>query len=403
MPSLEFKIEKRIKNSLGRAGRLTTSHGIIETPAFVAVGTKANVKGIKPEDLIAMNCQVVLANTYHLYLDPGEEIVDHFGGLGKFMNTTLPTMTDSGGFQVFSLGEAFGEGVSKIASKKDMEQKPLRGKTTSLVKIDEEGVNFKSPFDGSLHRFTPEKSIEIQNKIGADIIFAFDECTSPLSDLNYQREAVDRTNRWAERSLQHHEKSTTRNWQSLFGIVQGGRFKELRELSAKTIGAMDFDGFGIGGSFNKEDMDTAISWVNSILPPEKPRHLLGIGEPLDLLMGIENGADTFDCVSPTRMGRNGSLHTHSGRINITNARFICDTDPVDPHCECYTCKNFTRGYLNHLFRSKEMLGAILGSIHNLHFIINLVDNARIAIYEDRFSIFKDTFLKQYYSHDSEYI
>jgi queuine tRNA-ribosyltransferase len=258
---------------------------------------------------------------------------------------------------------------------------------------------FKSNIDGSTHYFTPEKSIEIQHDIGADIIFAFDECTSPVEPIGYQKEALDRTHRWAKRSLAHHlaiEPPRAENGlkQGLFGIVQGGRHQELREESAKIIGSMDFDGFGIGGSFAKEDMTTAVEWVNSSLPEDRPRHLLGIGEPEDLFGAIENGCDLFDCVAPTRLARNGTLYTKAGKINIMNAKFTEDFNPIDD-CQCYTCQNYTRAYLAHLFRAKEILSNTLASIHNLYFIIHLVKNIRQSILEENFSEFRDRFLHTY--------
>jgi len=399
--SFSFKIEKKLKGKLGRASVLKTPHGTIKTPAFVSVGTKATVKAITPEMLKDLGAQVVLANTYHLYLQPGEKLIEKAGGLGKFMNWKGPTMTDSGGFQAFSLGAAFGKSLSKVAGSEDGGRKKFSPKLMAvsqglpLATVDEDGVTFKSIVDGSIHRFTPEKSIQIQQKIGADIIFTFDECTSPDESKQYQIEAMERTHRWAERSLAEHRKKHKGPAQALFGIVQGGRFKDLREKSARVIAAMDFDGFGIGGSFTKEDMGTAVKWVNEILPEGKPRHLLGIGEVRDLFEGVENGCDLFDCVIPTRLGRNGSLMTSSGKINIQNSRFRNSLAPLDPKCGCYTCKNFTVGYLAHLYRAKEILAGTLGSIHNLYFTIRLVDQMRQAIVDGTFSRFKASFLRRY--------
>jgi queuine tRNA-ribosyltransferase len=420
-----FTIQKKVGRM--RAGILVTPHGIIETPAFVTVGTKATVKALTPEQVASLGAQVVLANTYHLYLEPGDEIVRDGGGLGKFMNWSAPTMTDSGGFQVFSLGAAFDangtgrKGVSKIAERgaepvsKTSDKNP--SETTSvheaLAKIDEDGVSFKSVIDGSAHRFTPERSMEIQHNIGADMFFAFDECTSPHAPYEYQREAMDRTHRWAERSLGYHQKNVKKDsegapTQALFGIVQGGRHEDLRKESAKIIGQMKvggadgigFDGFGIGGSFDKEDMYTVVGWVNDILPEGKPRHLLGIGEPADLFGGIENGADLFDCVAPTRLARTGTLYGAHGRININNAKFRKDfgpiaTGPDGKTCTCYACAHYTAAYLSHLFRANEMEAATLASIHNLHFIVNLVKMIRQSIIDDTFSKFKADFLKNY--------
>ncbi len=393
-----FEIEKKMKGTLGRVGIITTPHGTINTPAFVVVGTKANVKGITPEMLHEMGAQVALANTYHLYLQPGDKIVADAGGFPKMMNWSGPTMTDSGGFQVFSLGEAFGTGVSKVASGEEIVVSERKGysKSNKFAHIDEDGVTFKSYLDGNKHRFTPESSMEIQWNLGADMIFAFDECTSPLADHNYQREAMNRTHRWAERSLKRHGELDTENIQALFGVVQGGRFQDLREESALVLGKMDFDGYGIGGSFNKDDMAEAVGWVNSILPEGKPRHMLGIGEPMDIFAGVENGCDLFDCVSPTRVARHGRIYSYDGPYQIKNARFKRDFTPLDSECECYTCKNYTRAYIHHLMRSREMLGQTLGSIHNLHFIVKLVDDIRISLINETFYTFKDSFIKKYY-------
>lgn len=411
MNIFNFKIEKKIAGALGRAGTLRTPHGIILTPSFVVVGTKATVKSVTPEQLIEDNVQVILANTYHLYLQPGDEIIRDAGGLHKFMNWHGPMMTDSGGFQVFSLGVAYGKEISKVVSVTDPrptessgwasllipERSSVEDGIPRLATIGNDGVSFRSHIDGSLHYITPEKSIEIQHNLGADIIFAFDECTSPTENDKYQEEALSRTHAWAKRSLEEHKKREEGNKcpQALFGIVQGGRSEKLRKESAKIIGDMDFDGFGIGGSFAKEDMSTACKWVNEILPEEKPRHLLGIGEPEDLFMGVENGVDLFDCVSPTRIARNGSLYTKDGKINITNAQFVKDFGLIDEGCECYTCKNYTRAYLSHLFRAKEMLGATLASIHNVYFINKLVSDMRRAIIDDKFFEFKKEFLVRY--------
>ena len=427
---MEFKIEKKLKGGLGRAGVIKTAHGEIHTPAFVAVGTKATVKSLNPEQVRETGVEVVLGNTYHLYLQPGDEIVRDAGGIGKFMNWSGPTMTDSGGFQVFSLGVAYRKDISKLLKITDpsllIPERFDDSDAPRLAKIGQDGVSFKSHLDGSIHYITPEKSIQIQHNLGADIIFAFDECTSPSEDLKYQEEALERTHRWAERSLKEHQKLSagenssslgslsvrartalplgssacetpqTREFSpALFGIVQGGRDEGLRKKSAKAISAMDFDGFGIGGSFAKEDMSTAVKWVNEILPEEKPRHLLGIGEPEDLFMGIENGVDLFDCGLPTRLGRNGTIYTKNGKIIIMNTKFRNDFSPIEKDCECYTCKNYTKAYVAHLFHGKEMLAGTLASIHNLYFIVNLVKKIRQSILDDKFFEFKEEFLKGY--------
>jgi queuine tRNA-ribosyltransferase len=401
---MHFKIEKKLENSLGRVGVLSTPHGDILTPSFVAVGTKATVKSLSPDQVREAGTQVVLGNTYHLFLQPGDEIVRDAGGIGKFMNWSGPTMTDSGGFQVFSLGAAYGKDISKVVKITDpslmIPERFDDSEAPRLAKIGQDGVSFKSHLDGSIHYITPEKSIQIQHNLGADMIFTFDECTSPAEDLKYQEEALERTHMWAKRCLAEHIQLNTENKIALFGIVQGGREESLRKMSAKIIAEMSvegkqFDGFGIGGSFAKEDMSTAVKWVNEILPEEKPRHLLGIGEPEDLFMGIENGVDLFDCVLPTRLGRNGTIYTKNGKIIIGNTKFRTDYTPIEADCQCYTCKNYTRAYIAHLFHGKEMLAGTLASTHNLYFIVNLVKRIRQSIIDDTFFEFKDSFLKTY--------
>ncbi len=396
---MEFKIEKRIQGKLGRAGIIKTPHGEIKTPAFIPVGTKATVKGLLPEQIKNLGAQAILANTYHLYLKPGTEVLEKSGGLAKFSGWNGPTITDSGGFQVFSLGSAFGKNISKLIQEKDpsklIPERAISDPVIPLAKIGADGVSFKSHLDGSIHYFTPEKSIEIQHSIGADIIFAFDECTSPTEDRRYQEEALERTHRWAKRSLDFHKSKENAETQALFGVIQGGRDEELRKQSAKYLSSLDFDGFGIGGSFDKADLHSAVRWVNKELPENKPRHLLGIGEPEDLFLGVENGVDMFDCVAPTRNGRQGTLYTHTGKINITNAQFEKDFGPIDSKCDCDACTKFSRAYLRHLYQSNEMLGPILGTMHNLRFILKLVADMREAILEDKFEEFKNSFLATY--------
>jgi queuine tRNA-ribosyltransferase len=421
--SFSFEILKKSNETpLARAGIIHTPHGDVETPAFITVGTKATVKSLTPEavrDYIGAQC--VLANTYHLYLEPGDELVALHGGFAKMMgwgkrqqstdnmvesNTMqpMPTFTDSGGFQVFSLGQALGHGVSKIATSEDIsarEAKEVAAQSAheKLAVIDDDGVTFKSVIDGSEHRFTPERSMQIQHNLGADMFFAFDECTSPLAPIEYQKKALARTHAWAARSLAEHKRlgvsSATGKQQALFGVVQGGAYEELRKESATILGAMDFDGYGIGGSFTKEDMGTAVRWVNEILPENKPRHLLGIGEPLDILLGVENGVDTFDCVAPTRIARNGAIYTLDGRINITNAKYKNDMSPLSDDTSWYTHR-YTKAYIAHLFRSDEMLAATLASIHNLKFLTTLCEQARAHIIAGTFMEFKEAFIKRYY-------
>jgi len=423
---------------------LTTAHGVIKTPAFVPVATKASVKALTPEQVGELGAEVILANTYHLFLQPGDDLVRKAGGLHEFMNWSGPVITDSGGFQVFSLGAAYGkdpEGkqasygakISKVMQMTEIEklttERPAPyqaggfglgfddSNAPRLAKIGQDGVSFKSHLDGSIHYITPEKSIQIQHNLGADIIFAFDECTSPSEDLRYQEEALGRTHKWAERSLAEHQKlveekkahlknlllrnvdfspaPSSLHMPALFGIVQGGRDEGLRKKSAEFMSNLDFDGYGIGGSFAKEDMSSSVKWVNEILPEDKPRHLLGIGEPEDLFMGVENGVDLFDCVLPTRNARNGTLYTSRGKINITNAQYRDDFGPIENGCKCYTCSAYTRAYLCHLFHGKEMLAATLATIHNLYFIINLVKKIRQSILDDNLFEFKEKFLKEY--------
>lgn len=333
MRPISFSIEHE-GPGLARAGVLKTPHGSIQTPAFIAVGTKANVKGIAGSEYANLGIQGIIANTYHLYLSPGPELVERAGGIHRFMGFDGPIMTDSGGFQVFSLGEGYGKKLSKFLPEEaareagvaifDEELATSHGK---LAVIDEEGVSFTSHLDGSLHRFTPERSIEIQHQLGADIIYAFDECTSPAADHVYQAEAMDRTHRWALRSLKAHRSNLeAQTLQGLYGIVQGGRYADLRIQSAKELASMDFDGYGIGGSFSKHDILGILDQVNRELPKAKPRHLLGIGEPEDMFIGVEAGIDTFDCVLPTRNGRTGGIYSLDGKYQIPNAEYREDRD-----------------------------------------------------------------------------
>lgn len=400
-PPITFEIIKRAPGSMARAGVIHTPHGDIETPAFVTVGTKGTVKSLKSEDLKDLvEAQVAIANTYHLYLQPGHEIIKEAGGIHKFANLDMPLMTDSGGFQVFSLGAAFGKGVTKFAAGEvDEDAKPIvhglnvYSKTLAeshgkLCVIDEEGVTFTSHHDGSMHRFTAERSIEIQHAIGADIIVAFDECTSPSADYDYQKEAMDRTHRWAKRSIMAHKQNyEALKKQGLYGVVQGGRFLDLRKESAQTLALMDFDGFGIGGSFSKKDLGEALQVVNENLPEEKPRHLLGIGEPEDIMEGVRLGCDTFDCVAPTRIARTGTIYEHKAsgivKTNLRNAEYQRDFSKVDEGCDCFVCERYTKAYLSHLLRSGEILGGHLASIHNLYTIVNFTKKLREDIVAGR--------------------
>lgn len=386
-----FDIIKKLPGTLARAGVIHTPHGDIETPAFIVVGTKATVKALTPEQVAATGAQAVLANTYHLYLEPGPEAVAHGGGLGAYMHWSGPTVTDSGGFQVFSLGAAFGKRLSKFSDPESVTEN-IEG-TPSLATIDDDGVTFRSHLDGSEHRFTAERSIQIQHQLGADILFAFDECPAPTAPADYQQLALERTHAWADRSLAEHRRLG--GDQALFGVVQGGRDRILREASARFFATREFDGFGIGGTFDKGDMETAVAWVNAILPEEKPRHLLGIGGPEDFFAGVLAGGDTFDCVLPTRNARNGSLFTREGIINIRNAEHREALTPIEADCECYTCQHFTRAYLAHLFRAKEILAATLATIHNVHWSVNLVADIRRAILDGTLPAFHAAFQARY--------
>jgi queuine tRNA-ribosyltransferase/7-cyano-7-deazaguanine tRNA-ribosyltransferase len=400
MPALHFEIETRLPGTLARAGRLTLPHGVIETPVFMPVGTKATVKTLTPEELEELGAQIILGNAYHLYMRPGPELVQEFGGLHGFSGWHKPFLTDSGGFQVFSLGFGMEHGVGKIAKMFPGEEKatakgPQRSATpaSKLCKVDEDGVTFRSHLDGSIHRFDPESSIDIQQKLGADVILAFDECTSPLSGYEYTKKALARTHRWAKRSLD----AKTNDHQALFGIVQGGAYEDLRHESATYIDSLGFEGYAIGGSLgeSKTDMHHILEWVNPHLAEHKPRHLLGIGEPEDLFECIERGVDMFDCVAPTRIARHGALYTRQGKINIKNLRFRHDHGPIDEACGCMTCKKYTRGYLRHLFMEDELLFYRLGSIHNLYFIVNLVKRIRQSLFDGDFFALKAAFLGEY--------
>lgn len=390
--------------TLARAGVIHTKHGDIETPAFVVVGTKASVKSLMPEDLRQyVGNQVTLANTYHLFLQPGHDVIKEAGGLHQFAHWDMPTMTDSGGFQVFSLGAAFGKGVTKFAKGDISETVEKHGLNVysrkvaedhgKLCIIDEDGVTFTSHLDGSMHRFTAERSIDIQHAIGADIIVAFDECTSPTADREYQKEAMDRTHRWAKRSIMAHKQNyEALKKQGLYGVVQGGQFLDLRQESARVLGDMDFDGFGIGGSFSKDDLGDSLRVVNELLPVDKPRHLLGIGEPEDIVQGVLQGCDTFDCVAPTRIGRTGTIYVHTGamittpcgtftypetkKINLLNQKYKTDHSVLDPLSSGYVAQKYTKSYIAHLFRAGEILGPHLASIHNLNFIVAFTKQLR---------------------------
>jgi len=394
-----FTVGTRLEGSLGRTGTIHTPHGPIRTPAFIAVGTKATVKAVLPETVSELGAQAVLANAYHLFLQPGADIVDEAGGLGAFMNWPGPTFTDSGGFQVLSLGAGFKKVLAMNSSTVRADDVIAEGKTR-LAHVDEEGVTFKSHLDGSRHRFTPEVSMGIQHQLGADIIFAFDECTTLMNTREYQERSVERTQRWALRCVAEHRRLTAerthRPYQMLFGVVQGAQYEDLRRQAARDLAALEFDGFGIGGALEKDVLGTIVRWVNEELPEDKPRHLLGIGEPDDIFTAVENGVDTFDCVSPSRVARNGAIYSDNGRFNVASAKNRRDFGPLTDNCGCYTCTHYTRAYLHHLIKAKEMLASTLATIHNEYFIVNLVDRVRASIEDGTFHEFREDFLGRYY-------
>ena len=402
--TFSFKTLEKLEDKLGRTGQITTPHGVIKTPAFIPVGTKATLKSVLPESIKDFGAQAVLANAYHLYLQPGSDLIDEAGGVGKFMNWDGPTFTDSGGFQVLSLGVGFKKVIAMDETTFQADD-VIADKKERLAHVDDDGVTFKSHLDGSLHRFTPEVSMQVQHQLGADIIFAFDECTTLHNTRKYQEKALERTRLWAKRCLTEHDRLTqeraNKPYQALFGVLQGAQYEDLRRKAAQDLGAMNedgitFDGFGIGGALDKQTLGQILRWVNEELPENKPRHFLGIGEPDDLFVGVENGADTFDCVAPSRQARTGSVFTKDGRLNISNAPHKRELKPIEDDCTCYTCKNYTRAYLCHLFRSKEMLASTLATIHNQHFIVGLVDQMRKSIEDSNFFEYKAEFMGRYY-------
>lgn len=367
--SIRFELLKESKECMARLGKLETPHGIIETPIFMPVGTRATVKAMTPDELKYLGAQIILSNTYHLYLRPGHRLIEKAGGLHKFMNWDRPILTDSGGFQVFSLND--------------------------LRRINEEGVEFRSHIDGSKHFISPEISIDIQNSLGSDIMMCFDECVAYPSEYEYTKESMERTTRWAKRCKDHHH-----NWdsQGLFGIVQGGVFKDLRKESAQSLVDMDFSGYAVGGLSVGEPMDIMcdiLEYTTPFLPKDKPRYLMGVGSPDFLFEAVERGIDMADCVLPTRIARNGTAMTSKGRIIIKNAKYADDFTPLDPECDCYTCKNYSRAYIRHLFNVNEILGLRLTTIHNLYFLLKLMKDIRQSIKDDNFYEFKKLFYKNY--------
>ncbi|MFZ5943318.1 MAG: tRNA guanosine(34) transglycosylase Tgt [Bacillota bacterium] len=366
--SFRFELIKECKDTGARAGKFYTPHGVIETPVFMPVGTQATVKTLSPEELETIGAQIILSNTYHLYLRPGHDLVCEAGGLHKFMNWKMPILTDSGGFQVFSLGD--------------------------LRTVKEDGVEFRSHIDGSKHFFSPEKVMEIENALGADIIMAFDECAPYPCSYEYALKAVERTTRWAQRCKEAHQRED----QALFGIIQGVAYRELREKSAGEITALDLPGYAIGGlsvGEPKEIMYEVLDYTTPLMPKNKPRYLMGVGAPDNVVEGIMRGVDMFDCVLPTRIARNGTVMTKKGKLVIRNAGYARDFNPLDQECSCYTCRNYTRAYVRHLLKADEILGLRLTTIHNLHFLVTLAKEIRESIIEDRFLEFREEFYEHY--------
>lgn len=367
--AVTYDLIKKDSKTKARRGVVHTPHGDIQTPVFMPVGTQATVKAMRPEQVKEMGANIILSNTYHLYLRPGHEIVKEAGGLHKFMNWDKAILTDSGGFQVFSLGK--------------------------LRKITEEGVKFQSHIDGSRHMLTPEKAIEIQNALGSDIMMAFDECTPYPADRKYVKDSLERTTRWLKRCKDAH-KDTER--QSLFGIMQGGMYKDLRKQSAEEIVELDLPGYAIGGLSVGEPKDIMLEVLDDCvdyLPEDKARYLMGVGTPDYLFEGVERGIDMFDCVLPTRIARHGLCMTSHGRVNIKNKKYERDFTALDEECDCYTCRNYSKAYLRHLFKADEMLSAMLLSNHNIHFLLKMMENIRTAIEEDRFLEYKKEFYDKY--------
>ncbi|QPK94562.1 tRNA guanosine(34) transglycosylase Tgt [Actinomyces sp. zg-332] len=410
MKNTGFTLHKRLETErgLGRIGTIHTPHGDIQTPAFIPVGTKATVKAVLPETVKELGAQAVLANAYHLYLEPGSDLVDEAGGLGKFMNWGGPTYTDSGGFQVLSLGAGYKKVLTEEFSSDGVVTKQQANRAVRLARktIDEDGVTFTNYIDGSKHRFTSEVSMRIQHELGADIIFGFDELTSLIHPYWYQVESLERTRLWAQRCLKAHKQLTQERkdkpYQQLFGVIQGAQHEDLRRKAARDLGEMEidgqmFDGFGIGGALQKERLGEIVGWVTEELPENKARHLLGISEPDDFFAAVEAGADTFDCVSPSRVARNGAFYTPKGRLNVKRSRFRRDFSPLDENCKCYTCTHYTKAYISHLFRAKEMLASTLMTIHNEFFIVGLVDSIRNSMNDGSYMDLKEEVLGNYYS------
>lgn len=368
-PAIKYRLIKKDKRTGARLGEIITPHGTFPTPMFMPVGTLATVKSIAPEELEEMGASIILSNTYHLWLRPGEDIVEEAGGLHKFMNWDKGILTDSGGFQVFSLSD--------------------------MRRIEEEGVHFRNHLNGSKMFLSPEKAINIQNKLGPDIMMSFDECPPFDESYDYVKKSVARTSRWAERGLKAHANPDR---QGLFGIIQGAGFKDLREQSARDLVAMDFPGYSIGGlsvGEPKAEMNRVLEFTTPLIPENKPRYLMGVGTPDSFFDGVINGVDMFDCVLPTRIARNGTCMTHKGRLVVKNAKYERDFGPIDDQCNCYTCRNYSRAYIRHLFKSDETFGLRLTSYHNLYFLLEVMRNIRQAILDDNLLEYREAFMEEY--------
>ncbi|WP_314814328.1 tRNA guanosine(34) transglycosylase Tgt [Arachnia propionica] len=401
---MSFGFEVAVRSGgRARTGTIHTPHGDIRTPAFIPVGTKASVKAVLPEAMADLGAQALLANAYHLYLQPGSDLVDEAGGLGRFMNWPGPTFTDSGGFQVMSLGAGFKK-VLAMDTKGLVGDDVIAEGKTRRAHVDEDGVTFFSHLNGSRLRFTPEVSMTIQHQLGADIMFAFDELTTLMNTRDYQEASVARTHRWAVRCLCAHaaltEERVGRPYQALFGVIQGAQYEDLRRRAAADLAALEvdgsrFDGFGLGGALEKENLGRIIGWMVDELPEDRPRHLLGISEPEDLFEAVAFGADTFDCVNPSRVARNAAIYTADGRYNVNTARNRRAFEPLEADCDCYTCTHYTRAYLHHLFKAKEMLASTLATIHNERFTVRLVDGIRASLETGEFDLFRNEFMGRY--------
>ena len=401
---MSFGFELAVRSGKrARTGVIHTPHGDIRTPAFIPVGTKATVKAVLPEIMADLGAQALLANAYHLSRQPGSDVVDEAGGLSRFMNWPGPTFTDSGGFQVMSLGAGF----KKVLA---MDTKGLVGDDVIAegkkrrAHVDEDGVTFFSHLNGARLRFTPEVSMTIQHQLGADIMFAFDELTTLMNTRAYQEASVERTHRWAIRCLGAHavltKERSGKPYQALFGVIQGAQYEDLRRKAAHDLAALEvdgfrFDGFGLGGALEKENLGRIIGWMVEELPEDRPRHLLGISEPEDLFEAVAAGADTFDCVNPSRVARNAAIYTAEGRYNVTTARNRRAFEPLEEGCDCYTCTHYTRAYLHHLFKAREMLAYTLATIHNERFTVRLVDRIRLSLETGGFEDFRAEFMGRY--------